>query len=237
MLRPSLLTRFHPSVRVSKMQSPSMLCNYTHFGSKMFIIPQQSSLLSSSSFSFPLKLSSLSPTCFRRYPGQSYASSEFPPPAKSLGFVKTFPKDMEEVVKPYLKDMEEEEEVVNSFPKHVEEVVNSSLKHMDIAVESYPKDMEEVVKEAMEVVYDGSHKIRRRRRKPLVKKFLPPTRVYSDADDERFMREALVEAARAAEAGEVPVGAVLVHKNNIIARHHNRLVKTLCYFNMLIEHE
>jgi len=136
---------------------------------------------------------------------------------------------MEEVVKPYLEDMEEEE-VVNSFPKRVEEVVNSSLEHMEIAVESCPRDMEEVVKETMEVVYDGSHKIGRRRRKPLVKKFLPPPRIYSDADDERFMREALVEAARAAEAGEVPVGAVLVHKNNIIARHHNRLVKTLVLF-------
>ena len=125
-----------------------------------------------------------------------------------------------------MKPYPEEKEVVKPYPEH-----------MEIAVKPYSKDMEEVVKEAMEVAYDGSHKIGRRRRKPLVKKFVPPTRVYSDADDERFMREALVEAARAAEAGEVPVGAVLVHKNNIIARHHNRLVKTLRYFNMLIEHE
>lgn len=114
-------------------------------------------------------------------------------------------------MKPHLEDMEE---VVNSFPKD-----------MEIAVKPHSKDMEEVeeVEEAMEVVYDGADKIgRRRRRKPLVKKFVPPTRVYSDEDDERFMREALVEAAKAAEAGEVPVGAVLVYKNNIIARHHNR---------------
>jgi tRNA(adenine34) deaminase len=39
--------------------------------------------------------------------------------------------------------------------------------------------------------------------------------------DEHFMREALKEAQRAAEAGEVPVGAVIVANDRIIARAHN----------------
>jgi tRNA(adenine34) deaminase len=40
--------------------------------------------------------------------------------------------------------------------------------------------------------------------------------------DEYFMREALKEAQKAFEAGEVPVGAVVVCKNRIIARAHNQ---------------
>jgi tRNA(adenine34) deaminase len=42
-----------------------------------------------------------------------------------------------------------------------------------------------------------------------------------DADDERFMREAIKEAHRAADKGEVPVGAVVVHDGQIIGRGHN----------------
>lgn len=40
--------------------------------------------------------------------------------------------------------------------------------------------------------------------------------------DERFMREALAEAHAAAEAGEVPIGAVVVFEGRVIARAHNR---------------
>lgn len=40
--------------------------------------------------------------------------------------------------------------------------------------------------------------------------------------NEYFMREALKEAAKALEAGEVPVGAVVVCQNKIIARTHNQ---------------
>ncbi len=40
--------------------------------------------------------------------------------------------------------------------------------------------------------------------------------------DERFMREALVEAHAAAAEGEVPIGAVVVYEGKIIARAHNR---------------
>ena len=43
------------------------------------------------------------------------------------------------------------------------------------------------------------------------------------SDDERFMLEALKEAARAAEEGEVPVGAVIVKDGQIVARAHNRI--------------
>lgn len=38
---------------------------------------------------------------------------------------------------------------------------------------------------------------------------------------ETWMAEALAEARRAAELGEVPVGAVVVHEGQIIARAHN----------------
>lgn len=43
--------------------------------------------------------------------------------------------------------------------------------------------------------------------------------------DEFFMREALKEANKALEIGEVPVGAVVVSKNRIIARAHNQTEK------------
>lgn len=41
-------------------------------------------------------------------------------------------------------------------------------------------------------------------------------------NDEYFMRQALVEARAAADEGEVPVGAVVVCDNQIIARAHNQ---------------
>lgn len=43
--------------------------------------------------------------------------------------------------------------------------------------------------------------------------------VYSDT---YFMKQALAEAQKAADAGEVPVGAVIVCDNMIIARAHNQ---------------
>jgi tRNA(adenine34) deaminase len=43
--------------------------------------------------------------------------------------------------------------------------------------------------------------------------------------DEHFMREALKEANKAFEIGEVPVGAVVVCKNRVIARAHNQTEK------------
>jgi tRNA(adenine34) deaminase len=39
--------------------------------------------------------------------------------------------------------------------------------------------------------------------------------------DELYIEEALRSAQRALEAGEVPIGAVVVHENKIIARGHN----------------
>lgn len=42
-------------------------------------------------------------------------------------------------------------------------------------------------------------------------------------DDEVFMREALKEAEKAFALNEVPVGAVLVHQGEIIARGHNQV--------------
>ena len=40
--------------------------------------------------------------------------------------------------------------------------------------------------------------------------------------DERFMREAIAEATLAGDAGDVPVGCVIVAEGEIIARGHNR---------------
>ena len=46
------------------------------------------------------------------------------------------------------------------------------------------------------------------------------------ADDVFYMKEALIEAQNAADRGEVPVGAVVVWRDRIIARSHN-LTETL----------
>jgi tRNA(adenine34) deaminase len=45
-------------------------------------------------------------------------------------------------------------------------------------------------------------------------------------DDSYFMRQALIEANRAFDSGEVPVGAIITARNTIIARSHN-LTETL----------
>ena len=44
---------------------------------------------------------------------------------------------------------------------------------------------------------------------------------YPVLSDEYFMNEALKEAQKAFDAEEVPVGAVIVNQNRIIARAHN----------------
>jgi tRNA(adenine34) deaminase len=43
--------------------------------------------------------------------------------------------------------------------------------------------------------------------------------------DEQYMRQALIEAARAFSEGEVPVGAILVMNNRIIGRGYNQVEK------------
>jgi len=63
-----------------------------------------------------------------------------------------------------------------------------------------------------------------RQRKPKTVVPKVPTRLYSEEEDLGYMQEALLEARKAAKKGEVPVGAVLVHKNKIIARFHNQYV-------------
>ena len=50
--------------------------------------------------------------------------------------------------------------------------------------------------------------------------------MIKETPDEHFMRAALAEAEKALEKKEIPVGAVIVHNNNIIARGHN-LTETL----------
>ena len=52
----------------------------------------------------------------------------------------------------------------------------------------------------------------------LCKKATPMLSVFSD---ESFMKEALKEAQKAFDKGEVPIGAIIVSENRIIARAHN----------------
>ena len=47
------------------------------------------------------------------------------------------------------------------------------------------------------------------------------TRTHDLPSDEAYMHEALLEAEQAASEGEVPVGAILVHENTIVARGRN----------------
>lgn len=44
-------------------------------------------------------------------------------------------------------------------------------------------------------------------------------------NDDYFMRQALYEAEQGAEEGEVPVGAIIVSNNKIIAKAHNQVEK------------
>ncbi len=46
------------------------------------------------------------------------------------------------------------------------------------------------------------------------------------ATDADFMQQALAQARQAAGAGEVPVGAVLVHQGQVIASAHNAPIST-----------
>ena len=50
------------------------------------------------------------------------------------------------------------------------------------------------------------------------------TWTMTEADDARWMREALAEARRALAEGEVPVGAVVVRAGEVIGRGHNALI-------------
>jgi tRNA(adenine34) deaminase len=51
------------------------------------------------------------------------------------------------------------------------------------------------------------------------------TAVPASHADEAWMRQALAEAARAAEAGDVPVGALLVRAGDVLAATSNRTVR------------
>ena len=45
--------------------------------------------------------------------------------------------------------------------------------------------------------------------------------MIQNKSDEYFMREALKEAQKAFDINEVPIGAIIVSKDRIIARAHN----------------
>lgn len=44
-----------------------------------------------------------------------------------------------------------------------------------------------------------------------------------DQNNWHFMKQAFLEAQKAADTGDVPVGAVIVHENRIVARGHNQV--------------
>lgn len=46
--------------------------------------------------------------------------------------------------------------------------------------------------------------------------------------DEKFMKQAIKQAKKASEIGEVPIGAVLVKDGKIIARGYNKREKDMC---------
>ena len=48
---------------------------------------------------------------------------------------------------------------------------------------------------------------------------------YAKMNDSEFMQIALEEARASAQAGEVPIGAVLVHRDKILARGGNRTIR------------
>lgn len=49
--------------------------------------------------------------------------------------------------------------------------------------------------------------------------------MISPYNDEYFMRQAILEAEKAYENGEIPIGAVITSNNKIIARAHNQVEK------------
>jgi tRNA(adenine34) deaminase len=53
----------------------------------------------------------------------------------------------------------------------------------------------------------------------------PQSKVTDKRYDEKYMRMALKEAEKADRSGEVPVGAVLVKGNRVLAKDHNRCVE------------
>ena len=51
-------------------------------------------------------------------------------------------------------------------------------------------------------------------------------------EDEKFMKQALLEAKKAYKLGEVPIGCVIVHEGKVIGRGYNRRntdKNTLCH--------
>ena len=60
------------------------------------------------------------------------------------------------------------------------------------------------------------------------KEYYTPPITVNDADDERFMREALALAREAARLDEVPIGAVCVREGKIISRAHNMRERSKC---------
>ena len=47
-------------------------------------------------------------------------------------------------------------------------------------------------------------------------------------NNEYFMRQALMEAKKAFDKGEIPIGAVIVNHDRIIARAHNLTEMQMC---------
>jgi tRNA(adenine34) deaminase len=74
--------------------------------------------------------------------------------------------------------------------------------------------------------FGGVHKHKAASLMIMPERFLIESIVKEVAFDEKFMEMALEEAKTAASEGEVPVGAVLVRKGEIIGRDHNRCIQS-----------
>ena len=53
--------------------------------------------------------------------------------------------------------------------------------------------------------------------------------LFQDLDHEAFMREALVEAEKALRRGDRPIGAVIVHNGQVVARGSNTFFTDHCH--------
>lgn len=199
-LRPIFfLRRFSSSLR---MESPIFLPRNAFSAQRELIAPHL--------FSYP---SLLSISRQLRNPRRLYASSSEPP--FPLLHPHLVPK--ERVAKPKdAKSIAVKEDCMpgDSIPPPSEYM---PVSEEELLKQAALKEFQENA--SLDVPVDPRLLKRSRKRKMLPPK--PPKRLYSEEEDLGFMQEALVEARKAAKEGEVPVGAVLVHNNKIIARFHN----------------
>lgn len=223
LLRPSFLLRFSSSFAALTMDAARVLPRHTFSPPSSVLTP----LLAPQRFSYA---SFFSISRKFRNSRRLYASSSEPP--FPLLHPHLVPK--EQVAKPKVVKEDCITGSTATVPKPLNpETETSPGKAMDgcmptleqeLLKEAATKEFQEasiVVSDDMPFKTTGPRLLGRQRKR---KTFVPqaPKRLYSEQEDLGYMQEALVEARKAAKKGEVPVGAVLVHNNKIIARFHNQ---------------